>query len=436
MAGDIVPIELGLTGGNVVTLWAPRWREGDDEWEAFLGLEDDLYVFDTVAELAAFIRTDDEHDLHDHPSWRIVVALAAEALTPEEENRFDLAALPKLVAAEPNSASIRDLDACLTLVYAIGEVCGLDVLTDFIDDHIEFDQLANGMGAFQGRAGAKCWSAIRTAVDDGWGRVLEAFDELVATPEVDADALAIAEAELLAVDENEVEADDELDSANELNIYGEDLPNDLDDEDEDDSDDDSDEDDDEDLDDDLDDDGDFWTDVGIDPIRIVTRAGAFYTLRCYLGEAPVFLGRRGQITVFATERGLARYLADHHDHELALVSTYSEVAEAATDGSLEIEVSDDNVYVLPGLAEDILEGPNAVDDEQLELALELFEDAADFADDDEVADALASSTELGWLLSLIRRPDPARPTPNPPFARESAAWRELEHAFEARLVVL
>ena len=357
MAGDIVPIELGLANGNVVTLWAPRWREDDDEWEAFLGLEDDLYVFDTIAELAAFIRTDDDHDLHDHPSWRIVVALSAEALTPEDENRFDLVSLPKLVAAEPNSASIRDLDSCLTLVYAIGEVCGLDVLTDFIDDHVEFDQLASGIAAFQGRSGARAWKAIGKAIDDGWGQVLDALDELAATPDVDADALVIAEAELLAVDENEVEADDELDTANELNIYGEDL--------EDDEDDDELEDEDDELE-------DFWTDVGIDPIRIVTRAGAYYTLRCYLGEIPVFLGRRGQINVFATERGMARYLADNHDHELALVSTYSEVAEAATDGSLEIEVSDDNVYVLPGLVEDILDGPAAIDDEQLELAVELL----------------------------------------------------------------
>ena len=32
-----------LTDGDVATLWAPRWREGDDEWEAFLGHGDDLW---------------------------------------------------------------------------------------------------------------------------------------------------------------------------------------------------------------------------------------------------------------------------------------------------------------------------------------------------------------------------------------------------------
>ena len=222
MAADIVPIELGLANGKVATLWAPRWREGDDEWEAFLGLHDDLYAFDNIAELAAFIRTDDDHDLHDHPSWSIVAALSADALTPEPENCFDLAAVPRWTAAEPNPASVRDLDSCLTLIYAIGEVCGIDALTDFIDDHVEFDQLANGPSAFQGRSGAKTWAAIGKAVADGWPQVLDALDELVVTPEVDADALFIAEAELLAVDENEVEADDDLDTANALKIYDED----------------------------------------------------------------------------------------------------------------------------------------------------------------------------------------------------------------------
>ena len=63
VAAEIIPIELGLTAGNGVTLWAPRWQEDGEEWEAFLGHGDDLYVLPSAAHLAAFIRTTTEHDL-------------------------------------------------------------------------------------------------------------------------------------------------------------------------------------------------------------------------------------------------------------------------------------------------------------------------------------------------------------------------------------
>ena len=58
MAADIVPIRLGLTKGDLYTLWAPRWRDAGDEWEAFLGKDDDLYAFESAADLVAFVRTD------------------------------------------------------------------------------------------------------------------------------------------------------------------------------------------------------------------------------------------------------------------------------------------------------------------------------------------------------------------------------------------
>ena len=57
VASDIVPIQLSLTEGDLVTLWAPRWREDGEEWEAFLGDDDALFAFPTVAQLAAFVRT-------------------------------------------------------------------------------------------------------------------------------------------------------------------------------------------------------------------------------------------------------------------------------------------------------------------------------------------------------------------------------------------
>src|SRR5690606_34802998 len=113
------------------------------------------------------------------------------------------------------------------------------------------------------------------------------------------------------------------------------------------------------------------------------------------------------------------YLADDHEHALARVSTFPEVQTAAVDGSLEVEVTDENVYVLPGLADDLAEGPEAVDIEQLDLVLELFTDAADYAEDDAVEQALAKSTPLGWYVSYLLNPDPTRMAPNPPFDAEA-----------------
>ena len=82
MAPEIIPIELSLTNGNGVTLWAPRWVEDGEEWEAFLGHGESLYIFPSPAHLAAFIRTNDEHDLVDHPQWEVAKRRARRRARP------------------------------------------------------------------------------------------------------------------------------------------------------------------------------------------------------------------------------------------------------------------------------------------------------------------------------------------------------------------
>ncbi|AXK86291.1 primosomal protein [Nocardia farcinica] len=410
-SGDIVPIELGLTDGDLVTLWAPRWRDGDDEWMAFLGHEDTLYGFEGVAELAAFVRTNSDNDLVDHPAWKVVVGLSAAELEPEENYSYDLVGVPELAAGDPDPETIAELEETLEMVRNIGDVCELETVTKFFSSHPVLGALPSGVSAFVGRDGEELWDQIGAAIAKDWDAVLDAVDTVVSIPEVDADALAVAEAELLAAEENVVDADDVADAEEEEEFEPVDL--DADDEDEEES---------------------FWHEVGIDPVKIVTSEGTYFTLRCYLDDEPIFLGRDGSILVFGSERALARYLADDHDHDLARVSTYGDVQTAAVDGSLEVEVTDENVYVLPGLAEDLAEGPRAVDIDQLDLAVELFTDAADYADDDAVETALAKSTPLGWYVSYLLNPDPTRLAPNPPYAAEAQAWRELERNFEARLV--
>ncbi|MGW9264155.1 primosomal protein [Gordonia terrae] len=426
MAGDIVPIELGLTDGNSFTLWAPRWREGDDEWEAFLGLDEDLYVLPGVAELAAFIRTNEDNDLVEHPAWSTVVGVQAEELVPDERHSYDLVGVPELAAEDPTPEVIAELEDALEIVRILGEVCELTPVTKFFNGNPILGAVTTGTRNFDGREGTDLWVRIGRLIAKHWDDVLDAIDGVISTPKVDAKAVETAEAELEAAasaeDEDEP-TDDDIENVGAA---------DTDDDESVDTEDDEHVDDDHDDEDDYDDD-DFWASVGIDPVKIVTSAGEYLTLRCYLGDDPVFLGSKGKIFVFTSARSLSRFLADENEHDLADLSTFDEVRTEATDGSLEFDVIDDNVYVLPGLADDIADGPRRMDRDQLDLAVELFTDAADYAGDNTVTEALGTTTPLGWFVDYTVNPDPKRMAPSGPFDNEAEAWRALEHDFEARL---
>ncbi len=400
MASDIVPIQLSLTAGDLVTLWAPRWRESGEDWEAFLGDDDALFAFPEVAQLAAFVRTATEHDLVDHPAWSVVPDLTVAELTPQETRRYDIVGVPELVAESADTWTISELAEITEMVRSIAEVCELDSVIEVLGAAPGFALLNQGTLPFAGREGARLWTQLVGTIAERWDEVIDTLDDLVRTPDVDAAALTTAEKEVVVVDEEPppvTEADSESDSA--------------------------------------DDDADgFWEGVGIDPIRITTGDGEVVTLRCYLDDAPVFLGSGGRIEVFTSGRALARWIAEDGaaGHDLVAASTWPEVVEQAGVGELQVEVDDLNAYNLTGLDHDIAEGTLFVDPAQLELAAELLLDVGDWAADDEPREALAESQALGWLVSFITKPDPTRLAPSPPFDAESARFGQLVEALTAR----
>jgi hypothetical protein len=431
MSQDIVSIELGLPQGDLVTLWAPRWREDGEEWEAFLGHEDDLYAFPDAAHLAAFVRTVDEHDLADHPAWDVVPELSVPELLPDDAHTYDLVGVPELAAEEPDTWTIGELADIVTIVRSLADVCELDEVHEVLNSAAGFSVLEQGTFPFTGREGEKLWTDLAETIAERWDEVLDAIDEVVYVPDVDKATLDQTTDELAAYQAESEEDEDALDAED-----AEDVDTDAD-ESEKDSDADAEDDDEEDDDEEEAEDEPvgFWAEVGIDPIKIITVEGEYYTLRCYLDDEPIFLGTDGKIAVTKSPRALAKHIAQHGsaDNDLAEVSTWEDVATKATDGSLEVEVETDNTYVLNGLADDIGEGPDAVDPVQLDLAVELLNDAADWADDKSVAEALAQSESLGWLVSFVLRPDPTRLAPSPPFDAEKDAWSRLVEAFEDRL---
>lgn len=432
MAADLVPIRLSLSDGDRYTLWAPRWRDSGDEWEAFLGKDDDLYVFDSVADLTAFVRSDDDNDLVDHPGWKDITEAHAHKLDPADDKRFDLVAVEELVAEKPTEESVAALAGTLAIVSSIGSVCELPAISKFFNGNPTLGTVSGGIDYFTGRAGQKRWDAIAEIIGRSWDDVLKAIDDLVSTPEVDEKLSEQAEEELEEELEEEepAETDEDEESAEDSAEQKDDDAEGEEDEDEE-----EDEDDEERAEGDtvvLGGDEDFWAQVGIDPIRIMTGAGTFYTLRCYLDDRPIFLGRNGRISVFSSERALARYLADEHDHDLSDLATYDDIRTAATDGSLKIDITDENVYVLSGLADDFADGPEAVDREQLDLAVELLRDIGDYSEESTVDKALDKGKPLGKLIAYVLEPDSVS-KPAGPYATAVRAWEKLESFVEGRL---
>ncbi|CQD19559.1 hypothetical protein BN000_04571 [Mycobacterium europaeum] len=429
MAADLVPIRLSLSDGDRYTVWAPRWRDAGDEWEAFLGKDEDLYVFSSVADLVAFVRSDTDNDLFDHPAWKDLTAAHAHKFAPAEDQQFDLVAVEELVSEKPTEESVAGLARTLAVVSSIGSVCELAAVLKFFNGNPTLGTVSGGIDHFTGKAGLKRWNAIGEIIGRGWDDVLSAIEGIVATPEVDeklsakaADELAeepdeedaegVEGTEAAAEDTEDVEEADESEEGadeedgDEPRAAGDTVI--------------------------LGSDEDFWLQVGIDPIRIMTSSGTFFTLRCYLDDRPIFLGRNGRISVFGSERALARYLADEHDHDLADLSTYDDIRTAATDGSLEVRVTEDNIYVLSGLADDIADGPDAVDRDQLELAVELLRDIGDYSEESTVDKALEPGRPLGKLVAYVLEPGSVG-KPAAPYAPAVREWENLEQFVDGRL---
>ena len=201
MAADIIPIELGLTAGNGLTLWAPTWREDGEDWEAFLGHGDELYVFPTTAHLAAFIRTCDR----------------TRPARPSGMGNRGRAAGRRADARTTTTASTSS--ACPTWSPSRPTSGRWPRWTDTIGDPAV---AGRGLRARRDRRGARFRRRLRPAarsvsrrspgatvrssgtrsvlvVVDRWDEVVDALDAIVTTPEVDDEALEIGLAEAAAI---------------------------------------------------------------------------------------------------------------------------------------------------------------------------------------------------------------------------------------------
>ena len=128
---------------------------------------------------------------------------------------------------------------------------------------------------------------------------------------------------------------------------------------------------------------------------------------------------------------MTRWLTEHGEHDLAAVSTWQDVMDAINGGTVDVIVDPLNVYTFTGLAEDINNGPNNVDTQQLGRAYELIADAADWARDDAVSSVLVANPQTQEYLAYMLGSTSGY-VPSAPYTAEVEGWRQLENGLVAR----
>lgn len=450
-AAEIIPIALVLDERTGYTLWAPPWEEDGETWQAFLGKDDKILVFESAAQLAQFIRDEDDHDLADHPEWEEWQDADPFELVPDDDHVFDLDGVYDIVATVPDRWSVNDLGRTLGIVDSIAQCCDEDIVEP-VADTPELSMVADGPGAFAGRGGERAWDKVAIAISGQWETVCERVgewldwrepveldDELaLAQREIDAAVVPVDDPDALIEAEEDAREDDDDDGEEyllERDARQEaDLDDDADDSDEEDTaedDDDSVDDDDadeEDLDyqplaaaspDDDDDEVDaeaayaFWEESGILPVRVIFPKEDFdnaeaYTLRCYLEDRPVFLGSAQSPWMFRSPDTLLDVIEDEDQndiekpgHDLRDLTTWPTVVGAVRDDDMPLAIAEEDDVDLEA-ADAMIRGEVDFDPQVVASAADLLLDLCEYGDLDGSKELLEGEGDLSDVLSAAR----------------------------------
>lgn len=398
----IIPVKISLTAGDYFTLWAPNWSEHGAQWQGFLGAGDHVYLFNSPAEVLAYLNQGTKHDLVDHPKWKAFAQEGPLRVVPKANDTYDVIGAPDFLAGRPSYENVKGTDRAFSIARSLGEVCGVETVQSFFASYSILGNTKRGSDHFSQDSGLAEWSAIGRTVLKNWNEVVDALDELVYAPELDQDAVNAAEQSITAAEEEAAAAKAQAEKeAAEAEATQDPY------------------------------DASMWGTSGIDPIKIAIDGRVVYTLRTYLGSQPIFLGRFGEIFTFSNPKALLRWLVEHGDHDLAKVSTWQDVMDQVNGGTAEITVHPVNVYSFSGLIQDISKGPEAVDTEQMRQAYELLADAADWAGDDSLNSLLLANPGLQDYISYMLG---ARSSylPSAPYTDEANGWKLLEESLTKR----
>ncbi|MEJ7770879.1 MAG: hypothetical protein WKF51_03200 [Geodermatophilaceae bacterium] len=433
---SIVPIALTIDDRTGYTLWAPPWEEDGEQWQAFLGAEGRLHLFATERELAAYSRTATDHDLDDHPVWSVVASLPARDLIPDDDHRYDLDGLYELVAENPDRWSVGEVADTIDMVSRIAECCAATRIGRDLEQVPEIGLLSLGADAFVGREGVNAWTAVGRAIDEHWEEVLARLGKRIRWPKVDVTILDDEEEELTAKETGraaevagqrtkrqaaaaklgrEIEDSDRQALENDDHILVEEpvtgtaviqLPSTAWDANAD----------------EVDEATEFWESVGVLPVELTLPEGSGLTLRCYVDDAPRFLGNEGTVYLFRTAEGLGSFIRGKSQHDLRDIATWADVV----DGEVTALPAEEDRYDFAEISELFDRGASTdvFDYSRLAHAFDGALDLAEYAGLASVDKLIRPETALGGALVESQR-GVGRSLRPADTAAMASAWDEL-----------
>jgi hypothetical protein len=168
----------------------------------------------------------------------------------------------------------------------------------------------------------------------------------------------------------------------------------------------------------------FWEAVGILPVELVVPEGAGLTLRCYVEDRARFLGRDGEVFLFATPAELSRFCAGDEPHDLTEIASWPEVADTDTPPL----PADQDRYDLTELADvlgEVADGAGGLVQHQALLQpVEGARDLAEYAGLSRVEGLLAPDSPLGRAVARAEA-EPTATLPAEDAAVLAGAWDEV-----------
>ena len=196
----IVALEMELTSGTWYTLWAPNWIVKGEAWQAFLGDDDNLFVFRSPAHLLAFINDGGRNELADQPKWPEFAKNLAINVVPTSKTTVSLVELPRQLAQRPGYESTMAVTRGFDLLRSFGSVLGISSINTWFSSYSILNNTRRGADHYQSQTGQEEWSAVGRTVVDRWATMLDDIEDYLSSPEIEEDKITQAQNDIDAAE--------------------------------------------------------------------------------------------------------------------------------------------------------------------------------------------------------------------------------------------